>query len=322
LEDILKVKFWGVRGSIPTPISSQEIENKIREALVNAKPENIGNIENANKYLDNMEFYKKGTYGGNTSCIQIFPNSGDIVFVDAGSGLRVAQGPLFAGPCGKGQGEVNLFLSHTHWDHICGFPFFGPDFIPGNKIKFYSCKEDILERMNYQQDFRFFPVPFEAPFKAKKEAVILKEYQEYKLGSMTVIPKLLYHPGDSYAYKFIDDDGKTIIYASDSEFGSQGIDLILECSKFFEGADVLIFDTQYTFKDTTDKLDWGHSSINTGIDFASEIDVKKLVLFHHEPTYNDKTIFEIKEHGNQYKNHLNADNLELVIAYEGLEIEI
>ena len=155
---------------------------------------------------------------------------------------------------------------------------------------------------------------------AEKKFTVLKENDTVDFGEFTLKTLKLNHPGDSYAYRF-DADGKTFIYCTDVEFNDKNYEALQEAVEFFRDADILTFDSQYTLDELFNKIDWGHSSIQIGIDIAKNSNIKKLVLFHYDPTYSDQKIEEIVEIANSYKETIYPDlQLEIIPAYEGLKM--
>ena len=144
------VRFWGVRGSLPTPIRSETIRAKIIEALHRAKGVDLNDEEAIEVFVDDLPFEIKGTCGGNTSCVEVLTEKEHII-LDAGSGFRELGLNLMSGEFGEGRGSLHVFISHTHWDHIQGFPYFIPAFVAGNRIRVYSPKKDIADRFTSQQ---------------------------------------------------------------------------------------------------------------------------------------------------------------------------
>ncbi len=316
----MKVKFWGVRGSLPTPQLPNDIEKRIRDVLLEAKPEDVHDEEAVNRFMTNLPFYKKSTYGGNTPCVQVTPSDGKTFIIDAGSGIRELGISLLSTPIGRGQGEIHLFLSHTHWDHVQGFPFFPPAYIPGNKLTIYNDK-DQHKTFADQQDARFFPVPLEY-MRSKMTFKRIRELEPFQVGDTTVCALEMFHPGISLAYRF-QNNGVTFVYASDSEFNMRPRAEVAEFEDFVRGADGLVFDSQFSFTESQEKATWGHSSATMGVDIAIAAGVKRLLLFHHEPSYNDEKIAQLGEKAIRYKKAIAPEmDLEVITTYDGLELDL
>lgn len=314
----MKIKFWGVRGSLPTPPSSKLIRDKFLKIIDNLPPEILSSPVEIKKHILGLGNLEAGIIGGNTSCIEIRADDKILIF-DMGSGLKALGNYLVKNEQNKKGLDLHIFLSHTHWDHILGFPFFTPAFFPNNKITFYSAHPNLRERLEIQQDFRFFPVALEH-MPAKKEFVQMEHNAVIKLGKITVTNCPLYHPGGSFGYR-IDCDGKSIVYATDSEYKNLDRESTKQYIDFFRGADLLIFDAQYTFEEAIHKEDWGHSSALVGVEFAVEAGVKKLALFHHEPERDDFEIADIQKKSMDFKKiNYPSDELDIILAMEGLEL--
>ena len=156
----MKVKFWGVRGSLPAPIPPPEIEEKIVQALCGASGVDLSDARSVRNYVKSLPYHQRATTGGNTSCVEVQGENTEII-LDAGSGIRQLGIDLMQGPCGQGQGVIHLLISHTHWDHIMGFPFFTPAYAPGNQIIIYGRHPRIKERFQDQHHPDHFPVSLE-----------------------------------------------------------------------------------------------------------------------------------------------------------------
>ena len=316
----MKVKFWGVRGSIPTPLSPDDYENKIKEILLLASKNDISTDSKINNFIDELPEWLRTTYGGNTSCVTISTEEISII-LDAGTGLRLLGKDIEEGKMSILRGdEYHLFLSHLHWDHINGLPFFAPIHSERAKINFYSVHDNYQNILSNQQYKDFFPVSLESR-PSEKKFHCLQEGKEISVGDLKIVPKKLDHPNDSYAFKVTDKKGSRVIYATDGEYrpGSRNDSLV----EFYRDADTLIFDSQYTTNELSNKPGFGHSSYEIGIDLAVRAKVKEIIFFHHNHDYNDQMIEENFYSSRKYlkENHSDSD-LEIIVANENSEYQI
>ena len=319
----MKIKLWGVRGSIPTPYTEQTVREKIFRALERATPADIVSSESINRYIDSLPMAIKGAYGGNSTCVQVLPDNNELIVIDCGTGIRNLGRELMAGDFGKGKGIGNILMTHTHWDHVQGIPFFTPFYVPGNRFTVYSPYKDMKERIEYQQVFTHFPVNLEYML-ATKEFVTLEKEGEFYLNGVRILNKRMRHPGGSFGYR-IEENGKVFVFTSDCEFNLDEIDGIDQYRDFFSDADVVIFDAQYTFDESFNKIDWGHSSASIAIDIAARFNVKKLILFHHDPEYSDEKLDMVLANAKSYVSmNLRRKNIDLVVdlAIEGDVLDV
>jgi phosphoribosyl 1,2-cyclic phosphodiesterase len=317
---VMVVRFWGVRGSIPAPPSAQQIKEKILQALKGVSDADIRDERAMEHYVEGLPRHVRGTYGGNTSCVQLLSDDVTLIF-DAGSGIRVLGQHLMDRKFGRGKGTAHLFLSHTHWDHIQGFPFFLPAYVTGNRIMIYSPHPDIERRFSVQQEVSHFPVPLKS-MHADVRFVTLKEEESVTIGPLDIKNVKLNHPGGSFGYR-VKKEGKSFVYATDTDLTSLGPSELERYVDFFSQADVLVFDAQYTEMEALEKGDWGHSSSMTGVDLALDAGVDTLVLFHHEPTYDDDTLWDILQRTRKYAEMRGIRQTgKVIMAYEGLELVV
>jgi phosphoribosyl 1,2-cyclic phosphodiesterase len=319
-KNLFQVNFRGVRGSLPTPLTSSQVEEKILKTLERAKPEDLKDPASRKAFVDQLPVHLRGCIGGNSSCIYVKIADQHVIF-DGGSGIRELGLELMDCDFGRGEGRGHLFLSHTHWDHIMGIPFFVPFYVPGNQFTVYGAHEDIKGRLVNQQRLQYFPVSFDS-LASTIDFVVIKEMNEVRIGSAVITLKEMAHPGKSYAYR-VDYQGKSFVYATDSEYKSLRSIELQPTIDFFKDADLLIFDSQYTFIEGIEKRDWGHSSSYIGVDIALEANVKQLALFHHEPTYSDFKLAEIYELTKKYLKVVAPQSpLKILLAHEGLSIDL
>jgi phosphoribosyl 1,2-cyclic phosphodiesterase len=318
----MKVIFWGVRGSIASPLSGKVIEEKIEKILSLATPADIQSPESIQSFLKTLNFSSRSTYGGNTTCIEVRDSKNRLYIIDAGTGLRELGNKVLQEGYLSGKGHAYWLFTHSHWDHIQGIPFFVPLYIPGNKFDIYTSVDDLYNRLAYQHSPSHFPINFE-DMRAQKNYFGIKEGEWTEINeSVKVTSKALRHPGGSFSYKLCEGN-KTFIFASDAEFNIDEMENIESYINYFRSADVLVFDTQYTFEESLNKIDWGHSSASIATDIALKAGVKKLVMFHHDPSYNDEKLDAVYLRALNYKNMMDERNeLEIIMAHEGLTIEI
>jgi phosphoribosyl 1,2-cyclic phosphodiesterase len=317
----VKIKLYGVRGSLAAPLSNQAYSEKMREIVERCIDSHITSRDQLEDFLNNLPDYLKYTVGGDTTCITVTGSTGKVYMVDCGTGGRNAGDELIRTEFGKGKGVLELFFTHTHWDHIAGLPFFKPVYVPGNQINFRSPYLDLEKRMIYQQEKEFFPMPFHGTASTKRFFTMEKDVEVEFEDGMKITAHPLKHPGGSYAYKF-EQDGKKFIFATDAEFTGDDLDLIRSMNGFFGGADVLVLDAQYTLDESFAKFDWGHTSYTMAVNCATIWGIKTLVLTHHEPAYNDRKVFDILEEAIEHKRNLGGSPLELILAREGMILEI
>ena len=314
------VKFYGVRGSIPTPLVAGDVSEKLDAALAQATAEDLADQTARHAFIDRLPVHIKGVIGGNSSCVRILIDDHTVI-LDAGTGIRVLGLEMLQEAFGKGEGEAHLLFSHTHWDHIMGLPFFGPMYVPGNRFHICGVHADLSERLRGQQKFQYFPVSFEV-FGSEIAFVDLSRQDALRVGDATITWREQYHPGKSYAYRF-EHGGKVVIYATDAEYKDQSPEGLEETAAFFRDADLVIFDSQYTLVEALEKEDWGHSSTFIGIKLALQAGVKKMVFFHHEPTYTDFRLNSILESSREFLEMIAPFNpLQLELAVEGRSIEL
>jgi phosphoribosyl 1,2-cyclic phosphodiesterase len=317
------IRFWGTRGSLPAPLNYRAVRAKLRDALLAARGRTFEGPEAAEAFIEReLPFSIGGTYGGNSSCVELVTGGDEFVLCDFGSGAREFGNSILAkyGPARKH--HFNVFMSHLHWDHIMGFPFFTPAFIPGNVIRIYGCHESMREAFVRQQSLPCFPVDFRA-LGATIEFVQLQPGHTYQIDGLSVRALLQNHGGDSYAYRF-EKAGKTVVYSTDCEHKYEVLDESYPFVEFYHGADVLIFDAMYSLADQISvKEDWGHSNNMVAVELAQLAQVKHLVMYHHEPIYDDPMIERILGETRRY-DEISRTGKELTItsAYDGLEIPV
>ena len=283
------LRFWGTRGSIPTP--------------------------------------GPGTtrYGGNTACLSI-SGAGRLVILDAGSGLRPLGHDLMARRNGPLQADI--LISHTHWDHIQGLPFFKPLSAPGNEFCIFGAAQNgvaLEEILRHQMDPMVFPVPLTAL--AAKVQVTEVVPGEFSLTDFRVSAYRLRHPGTTLGYRLTPrTPGRSIAYVTDNELGEGGDypvgpDWRPGLANFLRGTDTLIHDAMYSEQIVQARRGWGHSTPREAVEIAGEAGCRRLVLFHHEPEHDDAAIDRLLEDTREFA-HRTVPALEVDAAAEGLELPL
>ncbi|MDQ6993781.1 MAG: MBL fold metallo-hydrolase [Mariprofundus sp.] len=293
----MKVRFWGVRGSIPSP-----------------GPKTV-------------------RYGGNTTCIEVRTDDDQLIILDAGSGIF----PLSQTLLGELPLHAHIFNTHSHWDHIHGLPFFIPLFIPNNRVTVYGAYDPITQKgieeiLNVQLQYRFFPIR-ECELKANVNFITLKEEQIITLGETTITPILMNHPVINFGYR-IDCRGKSLFFTGDHETPANIYDpeddefemyqSLLDQKEehmltLIHGLDLLITDSSYTEAEyNASKKGWGHGTFHSCMQLAEKAAAKKLILTHHEPTRSDDMLEAVFQ---ESLEALTVDVPEIALAREGLTIE-
>ncbi|HBS05425.1 MAG TPA: MBL fold metallo-hydrolase [Leptospiraceae bacterium] len=317
----MKVKLYGVRGSLPAPLRNAEYRVKLEEILKRSIASGLKSEEQIASFLDHLPGHLSHVVGGDTTCVRVDSDDGDVYILDAGTGLRPLGDELMAGPWGKGQGKIHIFFTHTHWDHIQGLPFFKPIYIPGNELHLYSPLPDLEDRMAYQTTDRFFPMPFHNSASTKFFHQLKQGESIHLDGGLQLDSHPLKHPGGSQAYRFKSEAG-TFIFATDAEFTGEDLMSRPDDAAFFDQAELLVMDAQYTLDESFSKFDWGHTSYTMAVNCAVHWKVKNLVLTHHEPAYSDEKIFENFKNAIEHRMALQHSSPRIFLARESAEFDI
>ncbi len=285
----MRVRFWGTRGSIAAPGPTT------------------------------------ATYGGNTACVEVRASDGTVIVLDCGTGardlgfhlVRTMPPPV----------RLHLFISHTHWDHIQGFPFFVPAFLPGSELNIYApigFQRSLEEAMAGQMEYAYFPVKL----RDLRSRIHYTELDEgfFRVGAVLVETQYLNHTAPTIAYR-LSCGGATVAYVTDHEpFWSPPGRVSQHPGDerhiaFLKGADLVIHDAQYTEEEYRNKIGWGHASIEYAVDVAAAAGVRQLVLFHHDPAHDDQTLQRM-ESAARARAAVRAEGLDVLAGREGLEVEV
>ncbi|MGQ0545634.1 MAG: MBL fold metallo-hydrolase [Betaproteobacteria bacterium] len=291
----MRIRFWGTRGSLPVALTWRDMRERLAQALVAANGRDLDTVEKAVAFVEGeLDPALSQTFSGHSSCVEFEPPGaapGEYFVCDMGSGARAFGEHVLARQAGA-PATIHIFMSHTHWDHIMGFPFFGPAYRKGFRIRIYGCHDTLEKAFRLQQDPPCFPVPFGA-LAASIEFVRLQPGIAQKVGNLEVLPKLQLHSGDSYGFR-ITAGGRSFVYTTDSEHKLDQPAAAAKFVAFFREADAVIFDAMYSLADAISvKADWGHSSNVIGVELCQAARARRLVLFHHEPANDDRALARI-----------------------------
>jgi phosphoribosyl 1,2-cyclic phosphodiesterase len=335
------IKYWGVRGSIPAPLTAEQIREKeialIEKIIQDGGTDKFaGDRSKIKEYLETLPLSLSGTYGGDTTCLEIQAKDSPLIMIDAGTGARALGnailGRLFTGknfnPLNSDEDtkkQIHLFFTHYHWDHIQGFPFFGPGFIPGVNIHFYGKKDatqELSDVLKGQQQYPNFPVEWvDMPCDKTYHELGRLSPVSMNVGKVKVNYQELTHPDSVFAYS-IEVDGKKFVCATDTEHKDSPDPRLIKIAK---NADILYYDSQYTPEEYCNpkmpKFDWGHSTFEWAIRNAFAADVKTVVLGHHDPPRDDFKADELYKRALAFRDMQlkEGKQLEVVMAYQGLE---
>jgi phosphoribosyl 1,2-cyclic phosphodiesterase len=318
----MRLRFWGTRGSIPVALTAADMRDRLAQALVQASGRTFATYEEAHAFASSeLDFSLTHTFGGHTPCMEIDIASDEYFVCDMGSGARPFGAHVLARQGGR-PATVNVLMSHVHWDHIMGFPFFGPAYAPGTKIRIHGCHDVLEHAFRLQQSPPCFPVEFDQ-LGAAIEFVKLEPDRPHTVSGITVTPHLQLHSGDSYGYRF-EHAGKVAIYSTDSEHKLEDRAEAEAFAKFFRDADAVVFDAMYALADAISvKADWGHSSNIVGVELCQMARAKHLVLFHHEPANDDATLEGLLKEARRFEELTRTDQgLRVSAAYDGMEIDL
>jgi len=294
----MRLRFWGTRGSIAAPGPSTN------------------------------------HFGGNTSCVELTTPSGGALVLDCGTGARLLGNKLLANASGPIQ--ATILLTHTHWDHIQGFPFFAPLFVPDNHFRVYGpdgarlCLHDVLAG---QMEHHYFPVELDQ----LAARITYEDLSEgvHQIDGLQVRAQRMNHPSATLGYRF-ESGGRSVCYLSDHEpyfedvwragatpghMGSIQEEGDCRHAEFMQGADIVIHEAQYTPEEYPAKRHWGHSTYAYVVELAAVAGVRKLFLTHHDPSHDDACVAQIEKRAQELARRLDSP-LEVHCAYEGCEAEL
>lgn len=321
----LRVKYWGVRGSLPASPTPTEWVQQFQELMQGFFNAGFKGKQDISNYIQSLPVPRVGGFGTATTCVEVRSQRSRLI-IDGGSGIKNLGDHLINS--GEGRGPFHIFLTHFHWDHLIGIPFFVPHFIPGTKINYYAVQPELEYMVRGKFRKPYFPVPFEG-LRSEIKFHLLAPRVPIKIDDMTVTPYQLDHPDPCWGYKV--QSGK-LAYAHcvDTEGTRQSRESLGPDLPLYQGIDLMYFDAQYTLPELADKANWGHSAAQIGLDIAFREKIKSVIFAHHDPGASTEQIYSVIEQAREYYNYKmenNADGdtvtpLKWQFAHEGLEIDL
>lgn len=282
----MKVRFWGVRGSIPVAGRST-----IR-------------------------------YGGNSPCVELRLSTGELIIFDAGTGIRLLGRRLLKE---KKPLRFHLLLSHGHMDHVQGFPFFGPAYVKNYHITLAGCPRGgrrVRDLVSRQMRDMYFPVEYDG-LPARMDQVVYCDQDVLKIGKARVYAQEINHPGAAIAFR-VQEGKRSLVYMTDNELNASWPNAIgcEQLAEFVRGTDILIHDTQYSPHEyQTHTRGWGHSTYEDSAQLAVQGRVKRLVLFHHDPAHDDRRVDWMVDRSRETVRKMGGRGIGCIGAREGLSLK-
>lgn len=319
--------MWGTRGSLPRAIDHKTFVNLVDKYAKDAEKAGLSTISEFRNAIRDGDLSTPLVYGGNTTCNEIHHKNSRI-FVDMGTGFADASSEVMA----QGRTEFHIFLTHLHWDHIMGMPFFVPLYIPGTKITIYHVHPHAPEYVRIQFNGINFPVKW-AKLGASIEFKQIKPYVPISFDGLTITPFSLDHPGGSFGYRF-DAEGCSLAIGVDGEykrFTRSDLDRDLP---FYQNLDVLVFDGQYEMDELASRYDWGHCSPPIGVELALREGIRNIIMTHHDPRASEDKERSMLTEAIDYRSTKLAgykaiwqdlkqpEGPNILLAYDGMEFDL
>ncbi len=318
-----RIRFWGTRGSLPVALTAVAVRRKLIAALRDGSGRTFASDDEIERYIDTLPFDVAGTFGGNTSCVELETGESEYVVCDLGSGLRPFGQAALARHGPAAPQTYHLFVSHRALGPHHGSPVFRPGL--------HSREPPVLLRrasgsrggVAAADGASVVPGQFLGVQRGRSNSCTWQPDRTHDVAGMQVTLKRQHHTGDSYGYRF-ERNGRAVVYSTDSEHKFEDPGESAAFAKFFRNADVVIFDAMYSLAEAISvKADWGHSSNIVGVELCQLAQVRHLCLFHHEPALDDAALLTMLGETQRYEEITRTgDPMRVSAAYDGLELTL
>jgi phosphoribosyl 1,2-cyclic phosphodiesterase len=324
----IQVKFWGVRGSLPTAPTPDQLRHHFENMMFQFFKSGYRDATQIHEFLSRHSVAQVGGYGTATSCVEFKTPHGQII-IDGGSGLQNLGNEMLKGPAGKGKAKIHIFQTHFHWDHMLGIPFFTPHFIKGNEIHYYAVQPELEEMVRIKFRKPLFPVPYEV-LAPKIFFHRMEPRKQIQVDDILVTPYKLDHPDECWGFK-VESDGKVYSHCVDTEGTRSTREAIGEDLPLYQGVDLMYFDAQYTLPELAEKANWGHSAAQIGLDIAMREKIGHVLFGHHDPGAGISQINELRRQTREYhnwkiksasNNNLSLPDVKWKFVHEGLVVNL
>jgi len=325
----MRVKYWGVRGSLPASPPPFQIAKDVENTLHRFFQSGFSLPSQISEFINSQELPQIGGFGTATTSVEVTSHNGAQIIIDGGSGIRNLGEAMLSGPASKGKANIHVFLTHFHWDHLIGLPFFVPNFIAGNRINYYAVQPELESLVRGLFRRPYFPVSFES-LASDIRFYQIEPRKPLKIDDFTITPYQLDHPDPCWGYK-IENQGKTYAHCVDSEGTRASREALGPDLPLYQNIDLMYFDAQYTLPELAEKANWGHSAAQIGLDIAFRESVKRILFAHHDPGAQTHNINELHRQTAEYynwrikqaeTNHMKLPDVKWSFAHESLEVDL
>lgn len=314
----MKIKFWGVRGSLPSSSSPSEAKEQVARLLRDFLNRGYKSVTEIDQFLNERKTVDINGYGVATTCVQVQSEDQSII-IDGGSGIKYLSDALAENRFE--QKTYHILITHFHFDHILGLPFFTPHFVPGCTVKYYCVQPECEQIIRGLFQKPIFPVGYE-DLKADIQFIKLSPYEKRYINGFSVTPYLLDHPDPCYGFR-IENDGKVYGHAVDTEATRTTIEELGQDAGLYENLDLMYIDAQYVEEEMKAKAGWGHGTFERAFNLCRNFNIKQVYMAHYDPSASFADIQATKEKARvAFEQPDLKDKTTWDFAYETQEIEL